>query len=184
MGRLRLRIERILNAITGLSGWISGLAMVAMISLIFLNVSARYLFGAGTVWLQELEWYFLSLSVMAGIAYAMRHDDHVRVDVFSHKFSRVGKYWLDLATMVLVALPVSALVFYYAWPYVETSFIRGESSPNRGGMPWLFIPKSMILLGFFLVGLEALRQTLRIGARLVFHYRNRHRFSREGTRAA
>lgn len=184
MRRLRLRLERFLNAITTLSGWISGLSMVVMIALIFGNVAARYLFGEGTVWLQELEWYLLSLCVASGISYAMRYDDHVRVDVFSHRLSRVGKYWLDLVTMVAIALPVSVLVFYYAWPFVETAYVRGEGSPNRGGMPWLFLPKAMILLGFTLIGVEAVRQILRTGARLVFHYRNRHRFAGGPRRAA
>ncbi|MBS3800723.1 MAG: TRAP transporter small permease subunit [Thioalkalivibrio sp.] len=176
MRRITFCIERSLARVTRLSGGLSALAMVAMIVLIFGNVIARYLFGAGTVWLQELEWYLLSLSVMSGIAYAMRSDDHVRVDVFSHRLGRIGKYWLDLATMVLIALPVALLVLFYAWPFVETSFMRGEGSPNRSGMPWLFLPKGMILLGFALIAIEALRQTLRIGARLVFHYRHGHRF--------
>lgn len=166
-----------------MAGWISGLSMVAMISLIFANMTARYLFGAGATWLQELEWYLLSLSVMTGIAYAMRYDDHVRVDVFSHRFSRIGKHWLDLVTMLVVALPVAILILHYAWPFVETSYMRGERSANRGGMPWLFLPKSMILLGFALIGAEALRQVLALVRRLQFHYRYRRRH-REGSHSA
>ncbi len=171
MSRLLLGLERLLNRITSLSGWISALSMAAMILLIFGNMAARYLLGMGAVWLQELEWYLLSLSVMTGISYTMRYDEHVRVDVFSHHFSRVGKLWLDAITMVLVAIPASVLIVHYGWPFMETSFTRGEGSPNAGGMPWLFLPKLMIIIGFILIAAESLRQALRAGRRLIFHYR-------------
>ena len=184
MRRILLGIERALGQVTRAAGWVSGAAMVIMISLIFLNMASRYLLGAGTTWLQELEWYLLAPTVMAGIAYAMKHDDHVRVDVFSHRLSRTGKQWLDLATMLLVALPVAVLVFYYAWPFVENSYAQGESSPNRGGMPMVFIPKGMILIGFSLIGVEALRQTLSLTRRLAFHYRYRRHHRMEDARAA
>jgi TRAP-type mannitol/chloroaromatic compound transport system permease small subunit len=53
----------------------------------------------------------------------------------------------------------------------EVSYRRGGRSPNAGGMPWLFLPKLTIVIGFVLVTLEALHQALRAGRRLVFHYR-------------
>jgi TRAP-type mannitol/chloroaromatic compound transport system permease small subunit len=171
MSRLLLGLERLLSRITGLSGWVAAVSLAAMILLIFFNMGARYLAGWGAMWLQEMEWYLLSLSVMAGIAYAMRHDEHVRIDVFSHRFSRTTKLWLDLVTMVAVAIPVSVLMFHYGWPFVEISYLRGERSPHAGGMPWLFLPKLTIVIGFVLVTLEALHQALRAGRRLVFHYR-------------
>lgn len=178
-----LAIERTLGRVTRFAGWVSGGATVIMIALIFMNMTGRYLFGAGTTWLQELEWYLLAPAVMAGIAYAMKYDDHVRVDIFSHRLNRVGKYWLDLVTMVLVALPVAVLILYYTVPFVASSYAQGETSPNRGGMPWVFLPKSMILLGFALIGTEALRQILSLSRRLRFHYRFRARRSGKGQHA-
>ncbi|ANB01563.1 TRAP transporter small permease subunit [Ectothiorhodospira sp. BSL-9] len=175
MSRLLLRIERALNQVTRLAGWIAAISMAALVLLVFANMAARYALGMGSVWSQELEWYVLSLTVMTGIAYAMRSDEHVRVDVFSHHLSRVGKLWLDGITMLLVAIPVSLLVLYYTWPFVQISYVRGEGSPNAGGMPWLFLPKAMILVGFALILIESLRQLLRIGRRLVFHYRHARR---------
>jgi TRAP-type mannitol/chloroaromatic compound transport system permease small subunit len=175
MSRLLLRVERMLRGLTRLSGGLSGLGMVLMILLVFGNMAARYLLGSGAVWLQELELYLLAFTVMTGFAYAMHHDDHVRIDVFSTYFSRVGKLWLDSLTMLLVAIPTSILILFYAWPYMAVSYVRGEGSPNAGGMPWLFLPKAMILVGFALVLAEALRQLLSGGRRLVFHYRGPRR---------
>ncbi len=173
--RMVLRLERLLRGLTRFSGWASAIGMVLMILLVFGNMSARYLFGTGAVWLQELELYLLAFTVMTGFAYAMRHNDHVRIDVFSSRLNRTGRLWLDVITMLLVAIPVSLLILYYAWPYVSTAYVRGEGSPNAGGMPWLFLPKGMILVGFALVLLEALRQLLAGSRRLFFHYRRPRR---------
>jgi TRAP-type mannitol/chloroaromatic compound transport system permease small subunit len=183
MKRALLRIERLLRMLTGLSGILSGLGMVLTILLVFGNMSARYLFGTGAVWLQELELYLLAFTVMTGFAYAMRHDDHVRIDVFSSHLNRIGKLWLDSFTMLVVAIPISLLMLYYAWPYMAVSYVRGEGSPNAGGMPWLFLPKAMILVGFALVLTEALRQALAGGRRLIFHYRRPRRTSKPAREA-
>jgi TRAP-type mannitol/chloroaromatic compound transport system permease small subunit len=159
-------LERQLNRVTSLSGWISGFSMLLMILLIFFNMAGRYLFSFGAVWLQELEWYLLSLSVMTGISYAMRYDQHVRIDVFLSRYSKAGKLWLDGLSLLFVAIPVSVLIIHYGWPFMEISYSRGEGSPNAGGMPWLFLPKLMIIIGFALIMLEALRQILSIGGEL------------------
>ncbi|SIT70274.1 TRAP-type mannitol/chloroaromatic compound transport system, small permease component [Ectothiorhodosinus mongolicus] len=165
------RLERVLYRITSISGWVAAVSMAALILLVFGNMAARYLMGFGAVWLQELEWYILSLSVMTAIAYAMRADEHVRVDIFSSRLNRKGRMWLDMLTMTLVAVPVAILVLYYTWPFVQTSYVRGERSPNAGGMPWTFLPKAMILLGFFLILSESIRKIISVGRRLSFHYR-------------
>ncbi|MBK1692281.1 TRAP transporter small permease subunit [Ectothiorhodospira mobilis] len=184
MPRPLLRIERALDRITRLAGGLSATAMAAMILLVFGNMVARYLFGTGAVWLQELEWYLLALTAMTGISYAMRSDEHVRVDVFSHRLNRIGRLWLDFFTMVAVALPVSGLILYYTWPFVATSYQLGETTPNANGMPWLFLPKAMILVGFGCIVLEALRQILSKGRRLVFHHRRRSGHAEGGPRHA
>lgn len=177
MGRFLLRIEWILTGLTRFSGLVSGIGMTLLIALVFGNMTGRYLFGAGAVWLQELEWYFLALTAMSGIAYAMRYNDHVRIDVFTHNLGRIPRIWLDLVTMLLVAVPAALLMLFYAWPYVELSWARGEGSPNRGGMPWLFLPKGMIVVGFVFIFAESIRQALAAIRRLIFHFR----YSRRGS---
>ncbi|WP_006786817.1 TRAP transporter small permease subunit [Thiorhodospira sibirica] len=171
MYRLILWIERPLARLTGLAAGLAGVAMLLLVLLVFGNMAARYSAGMGTMWLQELEWHLLALVTLLGISYAMRHDDHVRVDIFSQRLRRVGRLWLDLLTMLGVAIPVALLLLYYTWPFVELSYLRGETSPNAGGMPWRFIPKGLMLIGFFLVLTQAMVRALGCIRRLWFHYR-------------
>lgn len=171
MLRCIFRIERLLRWITVGAGGFAGVVMVIMIALVFANVTGRYVFDAGTVWAQELELYLMSVMAMIGIAYAMFFDDHVRVDIFSTRFSRVGRLWLNMLTALLVALPCALLIMFYGFPYAQESFLRGETSPNSSGLPYLYIPKGMVVVGFVFVATESLRQVLAYGRRLVFHYR-------------
>lgn len=170
MLRLCKSLERLLERITGLAGFIGGITLVVMIALIFGNMLSRYAFGIGAVWSQELEWYLLSVMAMTGIAYAMRFDDHVRVDILSSSFSPVGMMWLNLITALLVALPCALLIIHYSFPFAETSMTRGERSPNSSGLPWRWIPKSMVVVGFIFVATESVRQALENGRRLIQHY--------------
>jgi len=164
-------MERLFGKLTSVSAVISAASMALLIALVFGNMAGRYVFGFGTVWLQELEMYLLALMVMTSIVYAMRKNDHVRIDIFYTHLNRTGKLWLDSLSMLLIALPIAVLVLYYAWPFVQISWVRGERSPNAGGLPWRFLPKTMILVGFALVFMEALRQAMSGFRRLFFHYR-------------
>ncbi|MCG6658013.1 TRAP transporter small permease subunit [Halomonas campisalis] len=163
-------LERLLERITSLAGFIGGVTMVIMIALIFGNMLSRYALGIGAVWAQELEWYLLSVMAMMGIAYAMKFDDHVRVDILSSRFSPVGMIWLNLITAILVALPCALLIIHYSFPFAESSMIRGERSPNSSGLPWRWIPKSMVVVGFVFVATESVRQALENSRRLIQHY--------------
>lgn len=173
MLRFCTSLERLLERITGLAGFIGCTAMVIMIALIFGNMLSRYAFGLGAVWAQELEWYLLSVMAMMGVAYAMKFDDHVRVDILSSRFSPVGMMWLNLVTALLVALPCALLIIHYSFPFAETSYFRGERSPNSSGLPWRWIPKSLVVVGFVFVATESVRQALENGRRLVQHYAGR-----------
>lgn len=170
MLRLVLRLEFLLKRLTGLAGFLGVIAMGLMVMLVFTNVLLRYGFGIGATWSQELQWYLLSVMAMAGIAYAMRYDDHVRVDIFSRKYGRTGRLWLNLLTATVVALPCALLIIYFGYPFAEGSFLRGERSPNSNGMPWRFIPKGLVVVGFAFVATQAVAEALASGRRLTFHY--------------
>jgi len=170
MLRFVTSLERFLGYLTKAAGGIGCVLMLATVALIFVNMFARYTFGLGAVWAQELEWYLLSAMAMLGISYAMYYDDHVRVDIFSYKFSAAGMLWLNFLTALFVALPVALLIIYYGIPFAEMSYLRGEKSPNSSGLPWRWIPKAFVVVGFVFVATEALRQALENGRRLVQHY--------------
>ena len=55
--------------------------VVALILLICYNVTMRY-FARSDIAFQELEWHLFALIFLLGAAYTLKHDQHVRVDIF------------------------------------------------------------------------------------------------------
>jgi TRAP-type mannitol/chloroaromatic compound transport system permease small subunit len=123
------------------------------------NVFLRYGFGIGEIWAQELEWHLLVPLTLVGMSYALRHGEHVRVDVLFTNFSDRGKHAVNVASAVLAVL-FSAIVIWLSLAYVAQSWAMGESSPNPGGLPALYVMKAMIPLGFALLLLQSLAQAI------------------------
>jgi TRAP-type mannitol/chloroaromatic compound transport system permease small subunit len=124
------------------------------------NVLLRYGFSIGEIWAQELEWHLLVPLTLVGMSYALRHGEHVRVDVLFANFKPRTKHVID-AISALLALIFSLLVIWLSIAFVRQSWIVGEGSPNPGGMGALYLMKAMIPVGFALLGLQSLSQAIR-----------------------
>lgn len=135
-----------------LSAWI----LLALVGLILYDALMRYLFAEGSIALQELEWHLFDLVMLLSVAYTLKYNRHVRVDIFYHSFSPEVKRKIDLAGYLLLVLPFAALVTYMALDFVAMSFSQQEGSANPGGLPFRYLIKGVMLLGFALLFLQAL----------------------------
>lgn len=98
----------------------------------------------------ELQWYLFSLVFLLGAAYTLRHNAHVRVDVFYSRLSVRGKAWVNLLGTVLFLIPFCVLMLWAAWPAVRESWALLEISPDPGGLPRYPI-KTVIPIAFTLL---------------------------------
>lgn len=137
--------------------------VLAMVVLICYDVAMRYLFQQGSVALQELEWHLFALLFLLGGAYTLKHDDHVRVDILykSRFVSNRGRAWISILGTLLFLFPFCLLILITSWPFVENAFYYNEGSPDPGGLPYRFILKSAILLGFLMIMLQGLADLLK-----------------------
>lgn len=150
------RIDRLIDTVGGFFSWASLLLVVVMAT----NVLLRYLFSAGSVWAQELEWHLLTPICLIGMAYALRHGDHVRVDIFFARYPDRLKHLIDglgHATFVLVA----ALIIYLSYFYVLQSWRVQEGSANPGGIDYRYALKAFLPVGFLLLMLQSLADAIR-----------------------
>ena len=119
------------------------------------NAVARYFdrftgWGLSSNMYIELQWYLFSVLFLLGAAYTLKHDDHVRVDVFYGKLSPRGKAWINLIGTVLFLFPFCLVVLITATPSVIESWSIMEMSPDPGGLPRYPI-KTVILFAFVLL---------------------------------
>lgn len=123
------------------------------------NVLLRYGFNTGSVWSQELEWHLMSPICLFGMSYALRHGEHVRVDVLFASFSQRTKYLVEFIS-ALLAMAFSLIVIKLSWAYVMQSWIIGEGTANPGGISGRYILKGLIPLGFALLFAQSLAQAI------------------------
>jgi len=139
---------------------------LAMILVTFVIVVMRYVFSFGLIWMQEAVTWMHAVVFMAGAAYTLRHEEHVRVDVFYRRMSATRRAWVDLVGVLVFLLPVCAFLLWTSWDFVTASWAMRESSRESGGLPYPFIPllKTVLLfmpLTVLLQGLSLLFSALR-----------------------
>lgn len=153
--RLHAGIERFVDAVGRAVSWLS-LAIVVLMSI---NVLLRYLFSTGSVWAQELEWHLLVPLILFGVSYALRHGEHVRVDIAYGRFSPRAKHAVDLLS-ALLAIAISLLFIWYSLHYVQQAYVIDEGSPDPGGLPHRYLLKALIPIGFALLLLQSVATAL------------------------
>ena len=108
-------------------------------------VIIRYVFETGFIWLQELFIWTHATAFKLGAAFTLMVNRHVRVDIVYASRSQRTQALLDLLSTIVFLFPWIIVLWYYAWPYVTASWALGEESPQVGGMPGLYLLKSVIL---------------------------------------
>jgi len=146
------RLEQFIDWIGRSVSWL----VLVMVLVTFLVVLLRYIFDTGWVALQESISYFHSLVFLLGAAYTLKHNAHVRVDIFYDRLSDNAKAWVDLLGHLFILMPVMFFILWVSWPYVADSWRVNESSREAGGLPGVFLLKSLILLMAGLLMLQGL----------------------------
>jgi len=140
------KIISIIDKFTETTGRLIAYLTFVMVLLSFAIVVLRYGFDLGWVAMQESVLYFHGMVFMLGAAYTLKADGHVRVDIFYQKFSEINKAWVNLLGSLFLLLPVCLTIFFISFDYVATSWSILESSPEAGGLPLVYLNKSLLLL--------------------------------------
>lgn len=168
------RAADLLETISEYSGRAVAWLCLVLVMLVVYDVSMRYLFRAGSVALQELEWHVFALVFLLGAGYTLKHDAHVRLEIFYQRYAVRTRAWVDLVGSALFLIPLCLLVIKSSWPFVHNAYIFGEGSPDPGGLPYRFIIKAAIPLGFTLLLFQATAAVFRC-LNLLFGHDSRER---------
>ncbi len=127
-----------------------------MVIITFTVVVLRYGFDMGSIAMQESIIYLHALNFMLGAAFTLKHDAHVRVDIFYQKMGPRGRAWVDLLGTLFLLLPVCGFIFWSSWGYVADAWTVRETSGEAGGLPFVYLLKSILLLMPSLLMLQGL----------------------------
>lgn len=177
-----LRVSRAIDAVTDrLSGLISAIVVLTIVAG-FLNAALRYL-GQGlqrtliSNELIQLQWYLFSLLFLIGFPYLLKHNVNVRVDFFYSRWGPRTRAWVDFLGTLFFLVPFCVLAIYVSVNPVLTSWGRlpdgswgpWEVSGDAGGLP-LAPLKSLIIVGFFGLLMQAIAQLIKYAAILTGHH--------------
>ena len=150
-------IDTLVDGIGRAVAWLTGL--IGLIT--FAVVVLRYGFDEGAIALQESVIYLHATCFMLGIAYTLQHDEHVRVDIFYSRLDERGKALVNLSGHVLLLLPSALTLLAFSFDYVLASWAILEGSPEVGGIPAMFLLKSLIPIMATLLALQGIAQIAR-----------------------
>lgn len=145
--------ERIGNAV-------SWLVLLMVFNTFFVAV-LRYGFSIGWVWLQELYVWMHGIVFMTAAGYTLRHDGHVRIDIFYRIVSLRARAWVNLFGVLFLLLPTLAVIWWASYSYVALSWTRLEASREASGLDGVFLLKSCILIFVILLGLQGIALAIR-----------------------
>lgn len=157
MQRIADAIDAGVDALGRAVSWLS----LLLVALAFGLVLARYAFGFGSIAGQEAVTWLHSLVFLLGAAYALRHGQHVRVDLFYQRFSPRGRALADLLGTVFFLLPFCSFMLWVSLDYVGASWGQREGSREPGGLPGVFLLKTLIPVAAALLALQGVSLALR-----------------------
>jgi TRAP-type mannitol/chloroaromatic compound transport system permease small subunit len=132
-----------------------------MVLVTFVVVVLRYVFDMGWIAMQESVTYMHGLVFMLGAAYTLRHDGHVRVDIFYRKMSPRGRALVNLLGTLLLLGPMMIYILSDSWQYVTSSWDVMEGSREAGGLPGVYLLKTLLLIMPVLLLLQGVADALR-----------------------
>lgn len=151
------KIERFIDWSGRSVSWLT----LLMVIVTFIVVVLRYVFDIGWIALQESITYMHAMVFMLGSAWGMQQRAHVRVDIFYSRYSAKTRAWVDMIGSLLFLLPVMTFIAWISWKYVIDSWSVFEGSREAGGLPAVYLLKSLILVMALMLILQALVQITR-----------------------
>ena len=117
-----------------------------MTAMMVVLIISRYFFGIGRTGMQELVMYFHAMVFLGCAGFVFNKDDHVRVDIYYRDSSKKYKKFINLICGVIFLLPVVIFIAFYSFNLIVMAWSIKEISTEAGGLPFVYIQKSLILL--------------------------------------
>jgi len=163
---MNAQLSYYLDHISKFAGFIAAILVIILSLLVAYDAGMRYLFSAGSIALQEIEWHLFDLVFLLGLTYALKHDKHVRVDIFFERYSVQKKAIVQIVSMLLLVIPFSLLFLLDAFDMTMQSYLQHEISADPGGLTHRWMIKAALVLAFVLLIMQALSEILKAYGRI------------------
>jgi len=134
---------------------------VAMVVIMATIVALRYVFNLGWIAMQESVGYLHAIVFMLGAAYTLKCNEHVRVDIIYQHCKPKARAWIDFFGTLFLLMPVCSFIAWSCWDYTIASWAIREGSREAGGLPGVYLLKTIIPVMAGLMLLQGISLALR-----------------------
>ncbi len=152
---------KFLDLISGTTGAVVAWLVIPLIAASCYEVFSRYVLGAPTLWAFEVGYMVMGTHFLIGLAYTLREDAHVRVDLLYARLSRKTQALVDAFTYVVLLLPFAGWLAFGFWEKVLRAYASHERSGMSAFNPVIWPFRLVMCAAFALLALQALAQLIR-----------------------
>lgn len=150
-----------LDRTSGTSGAVAAWLVFPLIFASCYEVFSRYVLGDPTIWAFEVGYIMMGTHFLIGLAYTLRENEHVRVDLFYGHASPKVQALIDAFTFVCLVLPLSLWLSMSLWTRVVEAYEKGERSGMSAFNPPIWPYRAVFFAAFVLLSLQAIAQLIR-----------------------
>jgi len=150
-----LKISRAIDGLNEKIGRLTYWLVLVAVLISAGNAVIRYAFNmSSNAWL-EIQWYLFSAIFLFCAGYTLLHNQHIRIDVVTGRFSKRVQAWIDIFGTILFLLPMAVTIMWLSWPVFVDTYQRHEVSSNAGGLV-IWPARLLVPIGFLLLILQGL----------------------------
>lgn len=136
----------VIDSLTETAGKAISWLNLLLVLVVCLVVVLRYLLNLGSIAMQESAIYLHAIIFLGASGYTLKHDEHVRVDVFYRQMTSRQKALVNSIGILFLLFPVCLFIGVMSWEYISSSWAIFETSNDPGGLPFVYLLKSLLLV--------------------------------------
>ena len=109
--------SRTVDRLIGIVGEFASLLWTVLMLVIVVQVVLRYVFGLGSIMLEEVQWHLYAVGFLLGLSFTEVHERNVRIDVLAERWSQRTRLWIELFGICCFLLGFSLVVVWFAVPW-------------------------------------------------------------------
>lgn len=152
---------RYIDKLSDWSGKIFAWLIIPLIFGLVFEVIARYGFNAPTVWAYDMTYMLCGTLFMMGVAFTIRHDAHVRVDLLYQALSPRTKSAVEICLYIIVFFPVTAVLLVKGAGYFWESWVLKETAWLSPWRPVIYPFKAVLPVAALLMILQGIAEFIR-----------------------
>ncbi len=155
-----ISLSRLIDRLSEFVGRYVSWLVLAAVLISAANAVVRKAFDMSSNAFLEIQWYLFAAVFLLAAGYTLLRQEHVKIDVVLHRFSRRTQIKVEIFGLVAFLGPFVFGVVSMVWPLVVKAYFSGEMSSNAGGLiRWPVF--ALVPAGFALLGLQGVSEVIK-----------------------